>query len=153
MWHTNLEENPNQKVFIESFLKFNLYNKINITIPIVMFIFLFSSARIDIFDLIRKNSILIHQPATYNSSEHYGCSLISHLEPQPVISSQNVLVSPELHSQLPKIPSGNDVPQIQSLIPFLKSSLKPHKKEGLAFLLDREAPNGKLANSLWLNKP
>ncbi|MBW0562630.1 hypothetical protein O181_102345 [Austropuccinia psidii MF-1] len=105
MWHTNLEKNPNQKVFIESFLKFNIYKKINITIPI------------------------------------------------PVISSQNVLLSPELHSQLLKIPSGNDLPQIQSLIPFLKSSLNFHQKQGLAFLLDREAPNGKSANSLWLSKP
>ncbi|MBW0531243.1 hypothetical protein O181_070958 [Austropuccinia psidii MF-1] len=153
MWNTNLEKNPNQKIFIESFLKFNLYKKINIIISIVMFIFLFSSARIEIFDLISQNSILIHQPATYNSCEHCGRSLISHLEPQPVISFQNILLSPELNSKLLKIPSGNDLPQIQSLIPFLKSSLKPHQKQGLAFLLDREAPNGKLANSLWLNKP
>ena len=87
---------------------------------------------------------------TSKAHKHCGCSLISHLEPQ---SSQNVLLSPELHSQLLKIPSGNDLPQIESLIPFLKSSLKPHQKQGLAFLLDREAPNGKSANSLWLNKP
>ncbi|MBW0492411.1 hypothetical protein O181_032126 [Austropuccinia psidii MF-1] len=75
------------------------------------------------------------------------------MEPKPVISSQNLLLSPEFHSQLLKIQSGNNLPQIQTLIPFLKSSLKPHKKQGLAFLLDRETPNGKSADSLWLNKP
>ncbi|MBW0588864.1 hypothetical protein O181_128579 [Austropuccinia psidii MF-1] len=42
---------------------------------------------------------------------------------------------------------------MQSLIPFLKSSLKTHQKQGSAFPLDRESPNGKLADSLWLNKP
>ncbi|MBW0485699.1 hypothetical protein O181_025414 [Austropuccinia psidii MF-1] len=75
------------------------------------------------------------------------------MEPKPVISSQNVLLPPELHSQVLNIPSGNDLPQIQSLIPFLKKSLKPHQEQGLAFLLDREPPNGKSANSLWLIKP
>ncbi|MBW0507079.1 hypothetical protein O181_046794 [Austropuccinia psidii MF-1] len=143
MWHTNLEKNPNQKVFIERFLKFNLYRKINITIPIVLFIFQFSSSGIDIFDLIRQISLLIHQPVRYNSSENCGYSLISHMEPKLVISSQNIFLSPELHSQLLKIPIGNDLPQIQSLIPFLKTSLKTHQKQGLAFFLGRETPNGK----------
>ncbi|MBW0463081.1 hypothetical protein O181_002796 [Austropuccinia psidii MF-1] len=75
------------------------------------------------------------------------------MEPKPVISSQNILLSHELHSKLLKIPSGNELPQIQYLIPFLKTSLKPHQKQGLAFLLEREAPNRKSANPLWLNKP
>ncbi|MBW0534996.1 hypothetical protein O181_074711 [Austropuccinia psidii MF-1] len=75
------------------------------------------------------------------------------MEPKPVISAQNVLSSPGLHSQLLKIPSGKDLPQIQSLIPFLKTSLKPHQKQGLVLLLDKETPNGKEQNSLWLNKP
>ncbi|MBW0529540.1 hypothetical protein O181_069255 [Austropuccinia psidii MF-1] len=75
------------------------------------------------------------------------------MEPEPVISSQNLLFLPELHSQILKIPSGNNLKQIQSLIPFLNELLNPNQNQGLAFLLDRETPNGKLANSLWLDKP
>ncbi|MBW0578549.1 hypothetical protein O181_118264 [Austropuccinia psidii MF-1] len=65
----------------------------------------------------------------------------------PAVSS---LISKQ---KLIQLPSGSDLPMMAPPHSIIQTPLLPHQKTGLAFLWDREIPNGQSAHNLWATSP
>ncbi|MBW0536170.1 hypothetical protein O181_075885 [Austropuccinia psidii MF-1] len=55
--------------------------------------------------------------------------------------------------KLIQLPSGSDLPMMTPPHSIIQTPLLPHQKTGLAFLWDREIPNGQSARNLWATSP
>ncbi|MBW0527133.1 hypothetical protein O181_066848 [Austropuccinia psidii MF-1] len=55
--------------------------------------------------------------------------------------------------KLIQLPSGSDLPMMTLPHSITQTPLLPHQKIGLAFLWDREIPNGQSARNLWATSP
>lgn len=93
----------------------------------------------------------IFQPHDYRPADHYGCPLVSHHSmPQPKWKPgvEKVSLTLEEVECLQQIPSGADLAEHEPCS-LIVTTLHPHQKQGLAFLLDREDPNCLAARALW----
>ncbi|MBW0528130.1 hypothetical protein O181_067845 [Austropuccinia psidii MF-1] len=55
--------------------------------------------------------------------------------------------------KLIQLPSGSDLPMMTPPHSIIQTPLLPHQKTGLAFLWDREIPNGQSAHKLLATSP
>ncbi|MBW0526947.1 hypothetical protein O181_066662 [Austropuccinia psidii MF-1] len=55
--------------------------------------------------------------------------------------------------KLIKLPGGSDLPMMTLPHSMSKTPLLPHQKTKLAFLWDREIPNGKSTHNVWATSP
>ncbi|MBW0590699.1 hypothetical protein O181_130414 [Austropuccinia psidii MF-1] len=94
-------------------------------------------------------------PKEYDCNTNSKCQLFTPTIPAsnstpasyPAFSS---LISKQ---KLIKLPSGSDLPMMTPLHSIIHTPLLPHQKTGLAFLWDREIPNGQSAHNLWATSP
>ncbi|MBW0585895.1 hypothetical protein O181_125610 [Austropuccinia psidii MF-1] len=94
-------------------------------------------------------------PKEYDCNTHSQCQLFtptfpaSNLMPAsyPAVSS---LISKQ---KLIQLPSGSDLPIWTPPHPIIQTPLVPHQKTELAFLWDREIPNGQSARNLCATSP
>ncbi|MBW0561583.1 hypothetical protein O181_101298, partial [Austropuccinia psidii MF-1] len=94
-------------------------------------------------------------PKEYDCNTHCQCQLFTLTFPAsnstpasyPAVSS---LISKQ---KLIQLPSGSDLPMMTPPHSIIQTPLLPHQKTGLAFLWDREIPNGQSARNLWATSP
>ncbi|KAH9807763.1 hypothetical protein DFH28DRAFT_888649, partial [Melampsora americana] len=97
----------------------------------------------DFVKRMKKFHLMLEWPTEYNSSHHYNINLIdlrALTTPNWKAASSGIhLLSSEEAAHLERIPCGSDLEPADPS-DLLMSELRPHQKQGLAFLLDREKP-------------
>ncbi|MBW0470454.1 hypothetical protein O181_010169 [Austropuccinia psidii MF-1] len=67
--------------------------------------------------------------------------------------SYPALFSLTFKQKLIQLPSGADLPMMTPPHSMIQTHLLPHQKTKLAFLWDREIPNGQSSHNLWATSP
>jgi hypothetical protein len=100
----------------------------------------------------QKYHLTIEQPSYYNPADHHHVPLI---DITAATTPDWTSAFPDTHllsdaeaSYLAAIPCGEDLEPVEPS-EIITTNLKPHQKQGLAFLLDRENPTSESYKSLW----
>ncbi|MBW0490113.1 hypothetical protein O181_029828 [Austropuccinia psidii MF-1] len=94
-------------------------------------------------------------PKEYDCNTHSQCQLFTPTFPpsNSIPPSYPALFSLTSKQKLIQLPSEADLPMMTPPHSIIQTTLLPHQKTRLAFLCDRESPNGQSAHTLWDTSP
>ncbi|MBW0584840.1 hypothetical protein O181_124555 [Austropuccinia psidii MF-1] len=94
-------------------------------------------------------------PKEYACNTHSQCQLFTPTFPASKLmpASYPSVSSLTSKQKLIQLPSGSDLPRMTRPHYIIQTPLIPHQKTGLAFLCDREIPNGQSACNFWATSP
>ncbi|MBW0548113.1 hypothetical protein O181_087828 [Austropuccinia psidii MF-1] len=102
-----------------------------------------------------KQDFNLKIPKEYDCNTHSQCQLFTPTFPTSKLTTPSYpnIFSLTSNKQLIQLPSGSDLPVITPPHSMIQNHLLPHQKTGLAFLWDKEIPDGQSAFKLWATSP
>ncbi|MBW0506621.1 hypothetical protein O181_046336 [Austropuccinia psidii MF-1] len=155
-WIENCQSNPTQTLFVEGVFMTDKNDPSSSQKPnLALMFFTWYPNIIFLFESFRKQDFNLKMPEEYDCNTHSQCQLLTPTFPTSNLTptSYPALFSLTSKKKLIQLPSGSDLPMMTPPHSIIKSPLLPHQKTGLAFLWDREIPNGQSTCNLWTNSP
>ncbi|MBW0536890.1 hypothetical protein O181_076605 [Austropuccinia psidii MF-1] len=155
-WIENCQSNPTQILFVEGILMTDANHPSSSQKPnLSLMLFTRYPNIIFIIESFQKQDFKLKMPKEYDCNTHSQCQLFT-----PTFPTSNLMPGsyPAVSSftskqKLIQLPSGSDLPMMTPPHSIIQTALLPHQKSGLAFLWDREIPNGQSAHNLWTTSP
>ncbi|MBW0473408.1 hypothetical protein O181_013123 [Austropuccinia psidii MF-1] len=94
-------------------------------------------------------------PKEYDCNTYSQCQLFTptFASSKSVPPSYPALFALTCKEKLIKLSSGSELPMMTLAQSIIQTALLPHQKNGLAFLWDREIPDGQSARNVWATSP
>ncbi|MBW0493803.1 hypothetical protein O181_033518 [Austropuccinia psidii MF-1] len=148
-WIENCQSNPTQTLFIEGLFRTDQHDPSSSQKPnLVLMFFTWYPNILFTIESFCKQDFKNKMPKEYDCNTHSQCQIFTPTFPASNLMppSYPSLCSLTSKKKLIQLPSGSDLSMIQT-------PLLPHQKTKLAFLWDREIPNGQTACNLWATSP
>ncbi|MBW0524920.1 hypothetical protein O181_064635 [Austropuccinia psidii MF-1] len=145
-WIENCQSNPTQKLFVEGVFMTDPSDPFSSQKPnLELMFFTWYTNILFIIEIFRKQDFKLKMPKEYDCNTHSQCQRFTPTFPtsRSMPPSYPALFSSTSEQKLIQLPNGSDLPMMTLPHSIIQTPLLPNQKTGLAFLWDREIPNGK----------